>query len=145
MDTVRFYNDFNKLTEILPKDIVSFLNNITIDDIIEIVLDLGRNAEVRHSDGKTEYMESRLVTEEDLQETISKIQPFTHDNRSGIPGTLHRISAIRNRQGKVVGLSYGGKTYINMIRNIRESELERRFFSRLVELGVAVEIESNRR
>ena len=42
-------------------------------------------------------------------------------------------------------LSYGGKTYINMIRNIRESELERRFFSRLVELGIAVEIESNRR
>ena len=42
-------------------------------------------------------------------------------------------------------LSYGGKTYINMIRNIRESELERRFFSRLVELGIAVDIESNRR
>ena len=42
-------------------------------------------------------------------------------------------------------LSYGGKTYINMIRNIRESELERRFFSRLVELGIPVEIESNRR
>ena len=42
-------------------------------------------------------------------------------------------------------MSYGGKTYINMIRSIRESELERRFFSRLVELGIAVEIESNRR
>ena len=42
-------------------------------------------------------------------------------------------------------LSYGGRTYINMIRNIQESELERRFFSRLVELGIAVEIESNRR
>ena len=42
-------------------------------------------------------------------------------------------------------LSYGGKTYINMIRNIRESELERRFFSRLVDLGIPVEIECNRR
>ncbi len=42
-------------------------------------------------------------------------------------------------------LSFGGKTYINMIRNIRESELERRFFSRLVELGIAVELECNRR
>jgi hypothetical protein len=42
-------------------------------------------------------------------------------------------------------LSFGGYTYINMIRNIRQSELERRFFSRLVELGIAVEIESNRR
>ena len=42
-------------------------------------------------------------------------------------------------------MSFGGKTYINMIRNIHESELERRFFSRLVELGIAVEIECNRR
>lgn len=42
-------------------------------------------------------------------------------------------------------LSCGGRTYINMIRNIRESELERRFFSKLVEMGIAVEIESNRR
>jgi len=42
-------------------------------------------------------------------------------------------------------LSFGGKTCINMIRSIRESELERRFFSRLVELGLAVEIESNDR
>ncbi|MDO4845315.1 MAG: hypothetical protein Q3977_01745, partial [Oscillospiraceae bacterium] len=40
-------------------------------------------------------------------------------------------------------LSCGGKTYVNMIRSIRESELERRFFSALVELGIAVEIESN--
>ena len=42
-------------------------------------------------------------------------------------------------------VSYDGKTYINMIRSIRESELERRFFSRLVALGVPIEIESNRR
>lgn len=42
-------------------------------------------------------------------------------------------------------LSFGGKTYINMIRGIRESELERRFFARLVELGIPVEIECNRR
>ena len=42
-------------------------------------------------------------------------------------------------------VSYGGKTYINMIRGIRESELERLFFSRLVEEGIPVEIESNRR
>ena len=42
-------------------------------------------------------------------------------------------------------LSYGGKTCINMIRNIRESELERRFFSRLVEMGLPVKIESNDR
>nr|AHF24011.1 alcohol acetyltransferase [uncultured bacterium Contig1756] len=42
-------------------------------------------------------------------------------------------------------VTYGGKTYISMIRGIRESELERLVFSRLVELGIPVEIESNRR
>lgn len=41
-------------------------------------------------------------------------------------------------------LSFGGRTYINMIRSIRESELERRFFSRLVELGIPVSVECNR-
>ncbi len=105
MDILRFHNDFNKLVEILPKDIVDFLSKIKVDDIIEIVMDLGRNPEIRHADGKTEYIDNRLVTEEDIEHTTSKLQPFTHDNRSGIPGTLHRISAIRNRQGKVVGLT----------------------------------------
>ncbi len=105
MDILRFHNDFNKLIEILPSDIVKFLSNTHVDDIIEIVLDLGRNPEIRHADGKNEYIDNRLVTETDIESTISKIQPFTHDNRSGIPGTLHRISAIRNRQGKVVGLT----------------------------------------
>ncbi len=42
-------------------------------------------------------------------------------------------------------VSYGGKTYINMIRSIREKELERRFFSELVAMGIPVEIETNRR
>ena len=41
--------------------------------------------------------------------------------------------------------SFGGETYVNIIRNIREPELERRFYSRLVELGVPVLIESNSR
>lgn len=105
MDILRFHNDFNKLIEILPSDIVNFLKNTFIDDIIEIVLDLGRNPEIRHADGKTEYIDNRLVTDDDIEHTVSLIPPFTHDNRSGLPGTLHRISAIRNRQGKVVGLT----------------------------------------
>lgn len=105
MDILRFHNDFNKLIEILPSDIVNFLKNTIIDDIIEIVLDLGRNPEIRHADGKTEYIDNRLVTDDDIEHTVSLIPPFTHDNRSGLPGTLHRISAIRNRQGKVVGLT----------------------------------------
>lgn len=42
-------------------------------------------------------------------------------------------------------LSYGDRLYINMIRNIRESELERLFFSNLVSHGIAVTVESNQK
>jgi stage III sporulation protein SpoIIIAA len=45
------------------------------------------------------------ITQEDIDSVVSKLPEFTTDNRSGLPGTLHRISAIRNRQGKIVGLT----------------------------------------
>lgn len=32
--------------------------------------------------------------------------PFHADNRMGLTGTLHRISAIRDRDGSVAGLTY---------------------------------------
>ena len=75
------------------------------DDVIEIVLDIGRVPEVRHAGGKIEKLNCDFVNDEDISFVTSHLQEFTHDNRSGIPGTLHRISAIRNRQGKVVGLT----------------------------------------
>jgi stage III sporulation protein SpoIIIAA len=36
---------------------------------------------------------------------INRIATFGEDNRAGIPRTLHRISGIRNRAGKVIGLT----------------------------------------
>ncbi len=76
-----------------------------MSDVIEIVLDIGRRPEIRHSDGKIDKLNTGDITYKDLEEIISKIPEFTTDNRSGMPGTLHRISAIRNRQGKIVGLT----------------------------------------
>lgn len=105
MDKIQFHNDLKRLIEILPPKIVDALKPYNLDDAIELVLDLGRVGEVRHSDGKTQYLGDGFIEEEDIEYITSKIQPFTNDNRSGIPGTLHRISAIRNRQGKVVGLT----------------------------------------
>lgn len=105
MDKVQFHNDLNRLIEILPPKIVKCLSKDNLDDAIELVLDLGRIGEIRHSDGKTEFLGQDCISDEDLSYITSNIQPFTNDNRSGIPSTLHRISAIRNRQGKVVGLT----------------------------------------
>lgn len=105
MDKVQFHNDLDRLIEILPPKIVKCLNRDNLDDAIELVLDLGRIGEIRHSDGKAEFLGQDCIIDEDLTYITSNIQPFTNDNRSGIPSTLHRISAIRNRQGKVVGLT----------------------------------------
>ncbi len=105
MDKIQFHNDLKRLIEIIPPKIVEALKPYNLDDAIELVLDLGRIGEVRYSNGETNCLGEELITESDIEYITSRIQPFTTDNRSGIPGTLHRISAIRNRQGKVVGLT----------------------------------------
>ncbi|MCI1273479.1 MAG: hypothetical protein LKG27_03485 [Clostridiaceae bacterium] len=105
MSNLQFHNDLDKMAEILPEKVKRYITYERMEDVIEIVLDIGRTPEIRHSSGKIEYLDCSFVTDEDLEFITSNIQPFTSDNRSGIPGTLHRISAIRNRQGKIIGLT----------------------------------------
>ncbi len=105
MSNLQFQNDLDRLVEVLPDRIKKHIAYADMDDVIEIVLDIGRPPEIRHADGKIEYLDSTDITYDDISFITSRVQEFTSDNRSGIPGTLHRISAIRNRQGKVVGLT----------------------------------------
>lgn len=105
MSNIQFENDLEKLIAILPEKIRGHITHESMADVIEIVMDIGRIPEIRHSSGKIEYLDTSKVTDEDISYITSRVQEFTTDNRSGIPGTLHRISAIRNRQGKVVGLT----------------------------------------
>ena len=105
MSNIEFQNDLERLLAVMPPKITSNLTQKDLDDVIEIVLDLGREPEVRHSGGKIDKLGTEAVDEKDIDFVTSHIQEFTHDNRSGIPGTLHRISAIRNRQGTVIGLT----------------------------------------
>lgn len=105
MSNIQFQNDLDKLIEILPDRIKGLLDYSKMEDAIEIVLDIGRVPEIRHADGKIEYLGGDEIEAGDIEHITSRVQEFTSDNRSGIPGTLHRISAIRNRQGKVVGLT----------------------------------------
>jgi stage III sporulation protein SpoIIIAA len=71
---------------------------------LEVVLDLGRLPEARFS-GRTVDLDQRPVGRDDLAAVINRLGPFGGDNRAGIERTLHRISAIRNRTGDVVGLT----------------------------------------
>ena len=100
-----FYNDLEKLAAVLPPKVIGEMRKLHLDDIVEVVLDIGRRGELRHLDKTIEYLGQELITQQDIEYVISKIDDFTSDNRSGIPGTLHRISAIRNRKDKVIGLT----------------------------------------
>lgn len=105
MNDVQFHSDLDRLIEILPDKVKKHINYENMDDVIEIVLDINRIPEVRHSGGKIDCFGSETITNEDISYITQRVQEFTSDNRSGIPGTLHRISAIRNRQGKIIGLT----------------------------------------
>jgi len=105
LSNLQFENDLDKLMAVLPEKVRKHINYEKMEDVIEIVLDLGRTPEIRHAGGRIEYLGCCAISDEDLEYTTSRIQEFTTDNRSGIPGTLHRISAIRNRQNKVIGLT----------------------------------------
>ena len=105
MSNLQFQNDLEKLIEILPEKVRKHITFEGMSDVIEVVLDIGRVPEIRHSSGQIEYLGTQEVTDDDICFITQRVQEFTSDNRSGIPGTLHRISAIRNRQGKIIGLT----------------------------------------
>ena len=74
------------------------------DHLIEIVLDIGRTPEARFAN-QMELLSSTQVTRADIDYIVERIGTFGQDNRAGIERTLHRISAIRNRVGTIIGLT----------------------------------------
>lgn len=74
------------------------------EKLIEIVMDLGRQPEARYTDREV-ILSEREITQDDIDYVTERIGKFMGDNRAGIERTLHRISAILNRQGKVIGLT----------------------------------------
>ena len=74
------------------------------EKLVEVVLDYGRPLEARYRD-RTERWPDLVVSDHDLEFVAKSIGEFGTDNRAGIERTLHRISAIRNRHGKVIGLT----------------------------------------
>ena len=75
-----------------------------LSELLEVVLDLGREPEARFISGDSSLSEQE-VDAEDLQGVIDRLGEFGEDNRAGIERTLHRISAIRNRKGRIIGLT----------------------------------------
>jgi stage III sporulation protein SpoIIIAA len=75
-----------------------------LDVLLEVVLDLGRVPEARFVDREV-FLGRKEVTTEEIASVIGRLSEFGGDNRAGIERTLHRISAIRNRQGEIIGLT----------------------------------------
>ncbi len=123
--TMQNTDDLDKLLSILPNPIrVRLEEHPQLDSLIEVVMDLGRRPEARFP-GKAEYLSETPITQNDLNESITRVGDFGGDNRAGIERTLHRISAIRNRRGEVIGLTcrVGRAIFgtIGMIRDLVES------------------------
>ncbi len=100
----RLTNDIELLLDALPPAITASLLNEDTTDLLEVILDLGRLPEARYRSHER-FLSDHEVTRADLDMVITHIGEFGEDNRAGIPRTLHRISAIRNRQGEVIGLT----------------------------------------
>src|SRR5215472_12585156 len=93
------------LAQALPPHLYGALHERTDPgELLEIVLDLGREPEARVP-GREVLLSSQPVTEADLEYVASRVGQFGEDNRAGIERTLHRVSAIRNRRGRIVGLT----------------------------------------
>ncbi len=98
-------DDLDLLLEALAPHICDPLRNREdLHELLEIVMDLGRLPEARFA-GREVVLSEREVTENDIEYTVARISDFGEDNRAGIERTLHRISAIRNRRGRIIGLT----------------------------------------
>lgn len=118
-------DNLSQLLEVLPPVIRQFLEReASLDDLLEIVMDLGRTPEARFPERVVE-LGVETISAEDLEFVVKRVGAFGKDNRAGIERTLHRISAIRNRQGQVVGLTcrIGRAVYgtIDIIQDVVES------------------------
>ena len=113
--------EMERLLEVLPPRVRSNLvQEEGLADLLEVVLDLGRLPEARFPSGDV-ILDDREVTRDDLEYLVKQIGDFGDDNRAGMERTLHRISAIRNRKGQVVGITCrAGRAVFGTIKVIED-------------------------
>ncbi|HKY53866.1 MAG TPA: AAA family ATPase, partial [Anaerolineales bacterium] len=125
MTQLKITDDLDALLDVLPLDIRHAVEKADdSENLLEIILDLGRIPTVRFVDRELELRETE-VTRSEIDYVDERVGEFDADNRAGIERTLHRISAIRNRRSAVVGLTLrvGRAVYgtVDIIQDIIES------------------------
>ena len=125
MTQLKITDDLDALLDVLPLDIRHAVEKADdSENLLEIILDLGRIPTVRFVDRELALRETE-VTRAELDYVDERVGEFDADNRAGIERTLHRISAIRNRRTAVVGLTLrvGRAVYgtVDIIQDMIES------------------------
>jgi stage III sporulation protein SpoIIIAA len=98
-------DDFQLLVEVLPEPLKTQVRQLAPTEILEVVMDLGRPPQARLVNNRSQRLREEPVVARELEHVLAQVGPPGDDNRAGIERTLHRISAIRNRKGRVVGLT----------------------------------------
>lgn len=113
-------NDLHLLIGILPMTLQETLRDLPTENLLEIVMDLGRLPQARFMNSCVNLLPT-AVTHDNLNHVIALTGQFGADNRAGIEGTLHRISALRNRNGHIIGLTLRvGRALFGTIDSIRD-------------------------
>ncbi|HLF56403.1 MAG TPA: AAA family ATPase, partial [Thermoanaerobaculia bacterium] len=114
-------DDLAQLVAVLPDELREPLAaHSPLDALLEIVLDLGRPPEARFADATVE-LAAEPLRREVLAHIVAQIGEFGPDNRAGIERTLHRISALRNRRGEIVGLTCRvGRAVVGTVEVVRD-------------------------
>jgi stage III sporulation protein SpoIIIAA len=122
---VHITDNLDVLLGVLPPQIRQAVEQqAALDELLEVVLDLGREPEARFP-GRAVRLSDAFVSRDEMQFVISRVGTFGKDNRAGIERTLHRISAIRNRVGEIIGLTcrVGRAVFgtVDIVRDVIES------------------------
>ena len=125
MTQLKITDDLDALLGILPGNIVEAVHKANdYDNLLEIILDLGRVPTARYVQGET-ILINKEISRAELDHVVERIGEFDADNRAGLERTLHRISCLRNRRGHIVGLTcrVGRAVYgtVDIIQDIVES------------------------
>lgn len=98
-------DDVEEVIKLLPKIFQDELKKHDLSKLIEVVFDLGRIPQGLFSKGKNILLGEKNVTTEMIEDVCTQIGEFNRSNRAGLEGTLHRISCIRNKNDKIIGLT----------------------------------------
>src|SRR3989475_8502734 len=122
---IEITDNLDLLLAVMPPRVREHIERLEdLPALLEVVLDLGRQPEARFP-ARVVTLSPHPIARDDLDYSIGRVSTFTKDNRAGIERTLHRISALRNRLGEIIGLTcrVGRAVYgtVEIVRDVIES------------------------